>query len=436
MSDLVVGFAGIGLGLILMAIGTPIGPALGLAAFLGIAIITGLGAALGTLASAPYTFVGDWNLTAVPMFLLMGYVASNTGLSRGLFKACRMLLSRLPGGLAIASIGATSLLSAASGSSMATASAMAKIATPEMLRYKYDRGLATAVIASAGTLGSLIPPSILLILYGFFAGAPVGQLFMAGVIPGIITALLYAGMVVFGCILNPNLAPAHEETREPGDVIEAIRDVWPLPVLIIGVLAGISGGIFSPTEAGAVGAALAVLIAWTRGGLTFPRLWESVFQTLCGTASVFIIVIATVLLARFMALSGVPTFLTGIVLSGATSTFEIILVIAILYLVLGCFIDSIGLLLLTLPIILPMAQQANMDLVWFGIVIVKLLEMGMVTPPVGLNVYVINAALNNTIPLSLIFKGVMWFLVMDVIALLIFVVFPEVVLWLPNLLAN
>lgn len=433
MDSVTVGAIGVGIGFGLMALGMPVGPALGLVSFFGIAYIVNFGAALGTLASVPYSFVGDWNLMAVPMFLLMGYVSSNTGLSRGLFQACRLLLARLPGGLAIASIGATSLLSAASGSSMATASAMAKIATPEMLRYGYDRGLATGVIASAGTLGSLIPPSILLILYGFFAGAPVGQLFLAGVIPGIVTALLYSAMVVLRCKLNPQLAPPYLRRPEPGEIAAALRDVWPLPVLIVGVLAGITAGVFSPTEAGAVGAALAILIAGLRGGLTLQRLRESVFQTLCGTASVFIIVIATVLLARFMALSGVPTFLTQVFVSDASSTLEIIFVIALAYLILGCFIDSIGLLLLTLPIILPMVESANLDLVWFGIIVVKLLEMGMVTPPVGLNVYVINAALNNSVPLKLIFKGVLWFLVADVVALCLFVAIPELSLWLPGL---
>ena len=226
--------------------------------------------------------------------------------------------------------------------------------------------------------------------------------------------------------------PVRAQT-EPGEIAAALRDVWPLPVLIVGVLAGITAGVFSPTEAGAVGAGLAILIAALRGGLTLQRLRESVFQTLCGTASVFIIVIATVLLARFMALSGVPTFLTQVFVSEASSTLEIVVVVALAYLILGCFIDSIGLLLLTLPIILPMVESANLDLVWFGIIVVKLLEMGMVTPPVGLNVYVINAALNNSVPLKLIFKGVLWFLVADVVALCLFVAIPELSLWLPGL---
>ncbi len=418
----------------MMAAGMPIGPALALVSFVGIAQIVNLQAAIGTLASVPYSFVGDWNLMAVPMFLLMGYVSSNAGLSRGLFQACRLLLSRLPGGLAIASVGATALLSAASGSSMATASAMAKIATPEMLRFKYDRGLASAVIASAGTLGSLIPPSILLILYGFFAGAPVGQLFLAGVIPGLVTAVLYATMIIVRCKLNPELAPPNTDKPTWPEISAALREVWPLPVLIVSVLSGITVGIFSPAEAGAVGAVLAIVIAWFKGGLTLASMKESVNQTLCGTASVFVIVIATVLLARFMALSGVPTFLTELFVSEATSQLGIILVVAMLYLVLGCFIESIGLLLLTLPIILPLVESANMDLVWFGIIVVKLLEIGMVTPPVGLNVYVINAALNNSVPLKMIFKGIMWFLVMDIIALSLFVLFPEIVVWLPGLM--
>lgn len=434
MDDLSIGALGVVCGLFLMALGMPIGPALGLVSFVGISIIVDMRAALGTVSSVPYSFVGDWNLMAIPMFLFMGYVASNTGLSRGLFDACRVLLAQLPGGLAITSVGASALLSAASGSSMATASAMARIATPEMLRHQYDRGLATAVVASAGTLGSLIPPSILLILYGFFAGAPVGELFLAGVIPGLITASLYALMIVVRCKLNPQLAPSSTERASRREILSAIGEAWPLPLLIFGVLAGIAVGVFSPAEAGAVGAALASLIALFRRQLTWHRFKETIYQTLSGTASVFIIVIATVFLARFMALSGIPTFLTAAFITDATSWLEVVLIVAILFVILGCFIDSIGLLLLTLPLILPLVTATNMDLVWFGIIVVKLLEIGMVTPPVGLNVYVISGALNNTVPLKEIFTGILWFLVMDFIALAIFVTFPQTVLWLPSLM--
>lgn len=432
MEDLAIGGVGIAAGLALLALGMPIGPALGLVSFLGIAAILNLKAALGTVAAVPYSFVGDWNLMSVPMFLLMGYIASNTGLSQGLFHACRLLLARLPGGLAIASVGACALLSSASGSSLATASAMARIATPEMLRYNYDRGLASAVIASAGTLGSLIPPSILLILYGFFSGASVGQLFLAGIIPGVLTAALYSSMIVVRCKINPSLAPPIDIRATKADILMALRDIWPLPTLVLGVLLGIVLGIFSPTEAGAIGAALAALIALVRGTLTKDRLLEAVYQTLSGTASVFIIVIGTVLLARFMALSSIPTFLTDLLVSETSSALQVVLVVCLIYLVLGMFIDSIGLLLLTLPIILPVAEAANMDLIWFGIIVIKLLEIGMVTPPVGLNVYVINGALRNLVPLKDTFKGVLWFIAMDLIVLVLFYLFPPIILWLPQ----
>lgn len=433
MDNLTIGWLGIAGTLGLIAVGMPIGAALGLVSFFGITVLLTTKAALGMLATVPYSFVGDWNLSAVPMFLLMGYVASNTGLSRGLFHACRLLLTRLPGGLAIASVGACALLAAASGSSLATSAAMARIATPNMLRYNYDRGLASAVIASSGTLGSLIPPSILLILYGYFSGTSVAALFIGGVIPGLVTALLYSQMIVVRVLLKPALAPPIEVSPTRAEILEAVRNVWPLPVLICGVLLGIFFGILTPTEAGAGGATLATVIAWTRRSLTKERFLEAAFQTLAGTASVFMIVIGTVLFMRFMALSTIPTFVTNLFISETTHPAQIIVIVALLYIILGMFMDSIGLLLLTLPIILPIVEAADMDLVWFGIIVVKLLEIGMVTPPVGLNVYVINSALAGTVPLKEIFVGVTWFIVMDIIALALFFVFPDLILWLPSI---
>src|SRR5699024_8014982 len=311
-----------------------------------------------------------------------------TGLSQGLFGAARILLSRLPGGLAIASVGACGLLSAASGSSVAVSAAFARIATPEMLRYKYDPGLASGVVASAGTLGSLIPPSIIMILYGYVAEVSIAKIFMAGFIPGILSAVMFSLMIIIRVKLNPRLAPTIDEKFTTKEKLDSLKEVWPLPVLIISVLLGILLGFFTPTEAGAVGAALAILLAAIKRTLSWNSVKTSVVQTLSGTASIFMVVIGTVLLGRFMALSGVPTFITDWFMVLGTGPLTIILVVTLLYLILGCFVDSIGLLLLTLPIFLPVAREAGMDLIWFGIILVKLLELGMVTPPVGLNIYV------------------------------------------------
>lgn len=434
MDNVTIGFIGLGAGLLLIALRVPIGVALGLVSFMGIGSILNARAAWGMLTAVPFNFVGDWNLTAIPMFLLMGYIAGSTGLSSGLFSAMRIFLSRLPGGLAVASVGACGMLSAAAGSSVAVSAAFARIATPEMLRYRYDPGLASGVVASAGTLGSLIPPSILMILYGYVAEVSIAKIFMAGFLPGLLSALMFAAMIIIRVKLKPSLAPPINETFTREQKLAALRDVWPLPVLIIGVLVGIFVGLFTPTEAGAVGAALAMVLALSRRTLTWAALKSSFALTLSGTASIFMVVIGTVLLGRFMALSGVPTFITDWFMDLGTGQLAVILAVTLLYLVLGCFLDSIGLLLLTLPIVLPMARGTGIDLIWFGIILVKLLELGLVTPPVGLNVYVTKSALGNLVSLPTLFKGVGWFIVADLVTLSLLVAFPWIALVLPSMM--
>lgn len=434
MDNVTIGFVGLGCALLLMALRVQIGAALGLVSFIGIAAILNTRAAWGIVTAVPFNFVGDWNLTAVPMFLLMGYVASSAGLTSGLFQAMRLFLSRLPGGLAVTSVGACALFAAASGSSVATASAMSRIATPEMLRYRYDPGLASGVVAASGTLGSLIPPSILMILFGYFAEVSIGKLFIAGFLPGVVSALIYMTMIVTRSVVTPQIAPPIDDNPTAAEKLAALRDIWPLPLLIGGVLLGIFIGVFTPTEAGAIGAFLAIVITALRRQLTWSVLKNAIVHTLSSTAGVFIVVIGTVLLTRFMALSGVPDFVASklIVLGG--SDVLIILMIAVLYVVLGMFVDSIGLMLLTLPIVLPVVREAGLDLIWFGIIVIKLLEIGLVTPPVGLNVYIIKGALGNLVTLQQVFRGVLWFIAMDILALIMIVAFPALSLWLPSIM--
>jgi len=435
MDNVTIGFIGLGIGLLLIALRVPIGVALGSVSFVGIATIVNPRAAWGMLTAVPFNFVGDWNLTAIPMFLLMGYVAGSTGLSKGLFRAARIFLSGLPGGLAVASVGACGLLSAASGSSVAVSAAFARIATPEMLRYRYHPGLASGVVAAAGTLGSLIPPSILMILYGYVAEVSIAKVFMAGFLPGLLSAFMFAAMIIIRAKLNPQLAPPIEETVSRAEKLAALREIWPLPVLIIGVLVGIFAGFFTPTEAGAVGALLSLLLAATRRALTWSVLRQSLLLTLAGTASIFMVVIGTVLLGKFMALSTVPAVITQWFMGLGASQLAVVIAVSVLYLILGCFLDSIGLLLLTLPIVLPMARDSGMDLIWFGIILVKLLELGLVTPPVGLNVYVTKSALGSLVDLTTIFRGVGWFVVTDLVTLTLLVAFPWISLVLPNMMS-
>jgi C4-dicarboxylate transporter, DctM subunit len=434
MTNLDIGLLGTLVTLVLISLRVPIGVVLGLVSIGGIAAMTSTRVAWGMISATPFDFIGQWELSAAPMFLLMGYIATTTDLTGGLFQALRLYMARLPGGLAVASVGACAFFAAASGSSVATASAMSRIAVPEMMKSGYDKGLATGTIAASGTLGSLIPPSVLLILYGVYAQVSVGQLFMAGFIPGIVSALLYVGMIMIRVKINPSLAGNVEvdDSREARRA--ALKQIWPLPTLILFVLGGIFTGIFSPTEAGALGAFFAALIAAFRRKLTWAAAREALVRTLESTAAIFIILIGSVFFTRFLALSGVPSAFSDLILSVSDSPLWILFAVAVIYIVLGMLIDSIGLLLLTLPLILPLVNGAGMDPIWFGIIVVKLLEIGLVTPPIGLNVYVIKAALGNLVTLPQVFKGVAWFIVMDFAALALIIAIPAMSLWLPSLL--
>lgn len=432
MSGEMIGVICVSLAFAMILLRLSIGLSLICVSFLGFVWLTNFKAAFSMLASVPFAFVGDWNLSAIPMFLLMGYVASATGLTTGLFHAARLMLSRLPGGLAVSSVGACGLFAAASGSSIATSAAMAKIATPEMLKHGYHPGLATGVIAAGGTLGSMIPPSILLLLYGYYAEVSIGQLFIAGIIPGILTMAFYSGMIILRCKVNPSLAPPVEDHPNLREILNALRHVWPLPVLIFSVMVGIFVGFFTPTQAGAVGALVACLIAFARRTMTIQAIREAIEQTIYGTAGIFLILIGTTMLTNFLALSGLPTSISAGVMNSGIGVYTLLIAIALVYILLGMFVDSIGLMLLTLPIILPLANAFGIDLIWLGIIIVKLLEIGLMTPPVGLNVYVISSAVGNKVSLNTIFLGVTWFIVTDLVCLSVIVAFPALATFLPR----
>lgn len=429
-----VGLAGIGVLLLLLVLRVPIGVGLAVVAFFGVMIVTNENVAFGLLSNVPFEFIGDWSLSAVPMFMFMGFLATEMKLTKSLFSAMRVLLAGLPGSLAVSSVSACALFAAASGSSVATSASMSRIAVPEMLKIGYNPGLAAGSVAAAGTLGSLIPPSILMVLFGIFAETSIGKLFAAGILPGILSAAMFCAMIMLRAKLNPRLAPDMAERPSAADRLWALRQIWPLPVLVVGVLGGIYAGIFTPTEAGAVGAGLTVVIALLQREFSFRAAWTAAKQAVEGTASIFIIAVGAGLFARYMALTGVPDFLADQFLSMGDSPIILILQISLLYLLLGCFIDSIGIMLLTLPIILPLLNEANVDLIWFGVIVIKLLEIGLVTPPVGLNVFVMKSSLGRLVTLPQIFKGVLWFIAVDIVTLGLLIAFPEISTWLPSLM--
>jgi len=432
MSMIEIGLSSLGLVLFLIALRVPIGVVLLFVSFCGVWAATSIKVAWGIARAIPFDFIANWSFSAVPMFLLMGYLASHAGLTSGLFNALRIVTRRIPGGLAVAGVGACALFSAASGSSVATSAAMSRIAVPEMLKSKYDMALATGTIASAGTLGSLIPPSILMIVYGIFAQVSVGKLFMAGFLPGLLSACMYAAMIMIRVKLKPELAPTIDYTPDRAEKIKALKEVWPLPTLILGVLGGIFLGITTPTEAGAVGATLAMLLAFSRGTLNWSVVRSAVRDASIGTSTIFIIAVGATMFTSFMGMTGVPRVISSAMLSVADDKLTLIIMIAAIYVLLGMFIEGVGIMLLTLPIIYPLLQAANVDMIWFGIIVIKLLEIGMITPPVGLNCYVISSSLRGTVPLATVFRGALWFVATDIVTLSLLIAFPAISLWLPS----
>lgn len=431
MTPELIGLAGLGIVMLLLLLRMPIGLSLILVSFAGIWILLGSRPAWGILANIPYQFAAKWTLSSVPMFLLMGYICFHGGMTRSLFAAARAWLGSLPGGLAIASVFGAGGFAAVTGSSVACAAAMGRIAVPEMTRAGYEPGLATGSIAAAGTLGALIPPSILLILFGIFAQVPIGDLFLGGVGVGVLTALVYAAMIYIRVRINPALAPSREEPASWAEKFHHFRNTWPVFLLFIIVIGGMFAGMFTATEAGAVGAFAACLIAWARGGLTAKTFLQSLTETIVTTSALFLIAIGANLLTRFLALSGAGEMITEAVLSFGGSELAIILTIAGIYVLLGMFLDPIGAMLLTLPVLLPVIDRVGIELVWFGVFVAKFLEIGMITPPVGLNVFVIKGVVSRAISLGTIFRGVMWFLVADAVVVAIMIAFPELIMWLP-----
>jgi tripartite ATP-independent transporter DctM subunit len=434
MSDIEIGFVGIGILVALIALRVPIGVSLIGVSFFGIWAMVGEKAAWGILGVVPYSFAATWQLSSVPMFLLMGFFCFHAGLTKGLFDAARVWLSGLPGGLAVATVFGAAGFAAVTGSSVACAAAMGRIAVPEMMRHRYDVSLATGTVAAAGTIGALIPPSILLIIYGIIAEVPISRLFLGGVGAGLLTAFGYVMVITIRATINPELAPRLTETVPLAEKVAALKDTWPVILLMACVFGGLFGGLFTPTEAGAVGAFLSLVIAGIKGSLTLERFKNALLETLLTSASLFIIAIGASMLTRFLALSGAGDYLSELVVAIGANELMLLVGISAVYLVLGMFLEPLGAMLLTLPILLPIIATTGFSLVWFGVLLTKFLEIGMITPPIGLNVFVIKGVVGDLATTSTIFRGIMWFLVSDLIVIVLLIAFPDIVLYLPSLM--
>jgi C4-dicarboxylate transporter DctM subunit len=421
--------------LVLIGLRVPIGVALGGVSIAGFWYLRNLTVALGVIKETPFVFAASWDLSAIPMFLLMGAIANNSGISASLFRAARVWFSGLPGGLAVATNIASAGFAAACGSSIAAAAAMARLAVPEMLKHGYDKALSAGVVASAGTLAALIPPSILFVLYGIFAEVSVVKLLIAGIVPGLLTAAIYTVMIVVRCRLDPSLAPrvsGAERAAMRGERRASLMEVWPLLVLITGIIGGLYAGIVTPTEAGACGAFLAGVIGIAQRKLTPRKLIDALTDSMATTAQIFFIGMGAVMYTKFLALVGISSLFTELVGSWALSPVLLVVAVSVIYLILGMFLDPLGIMLITIPVFVPMFAALKLDLVWLGVLVVKYVEIGMLTPPVGFNVFVVKNAVGDTIPLETIFRGCFWFLGCEVVIMTLLIAFPAISLWLPN----
>jgi len=402
----------------------PVALALGLAAFAGAAAILPLPAALSLTARLPFEFAASWEFAAVPLFLAMGAVITRSGLAEEIMALAEHWLRRAPGGLAVATNLTGAGFGAVSGSSMASTVALGRMAVPQMLRSGYDPGLATATVAS---------PSIPLIVYGILSETSVTKLFFAGIVPGLLTAFAYAAMIMIRCHLNPSLAPppARNQPRPP-----LSWRVLALPLLALVILAGIYRGLFSPNEAGAVGMICALILALPQKGFGWGGLVDALAEATRQTAAIIAVAMAAFLLTRTMALTGMPDALAALVDGWSVSPLLLILGSTLLFVLMGMVLDPFGVMLLSVAVLLPTFEQQGFDLIWLGIIIVKLIEIGLLTPPVGLNVFAAKSVTPPHIPLTTIFRGVGWFLLAEVGVMAVLILFPGVVLWLPQTLSN
>lgn len=436
MSTFLVGLIGIILFFALLMIRMPIAYAMALVGFVGFSMLTSVSISLDMAAKEIFNTFTSYSLGVIAMFVWMGFLAFYSGIGTSLYVFAYKLLGHLPGGLAIATQAACAIFGAICGSNTATAATMAAIALPEMDKYNYDKSLSTASIAAGGVLGVMIPPSVIFILYGMATEQSVGALFLAGIIPGILLMFLYMGVIYLVTLRNPSLGPAGPRSSW-GERFRALRGGLGEALAIFAIsIGGLFAGWFTPTEAGAVGAGGVLLISLFQKRLSWEKLKKSLVDTTRTTAMIMLMIGGAVIFGRFMAISRVPFELANWVGSLPLPPYAIMAIILLIYLVLGCFIDALALILLTIPIFFPVVVGIlGYDPIWFGVVVVLVVAMGVITPPVGMNVYVIKGVAPD-IPLETIFKGIWPFLGAIIICLALLILFPGIATFLPNLLGN
>ena len=431
MTPIQLGLLGCGLLLLLLLCSMPVAFVMAIAGGIGFALVVSTPAALSMMTTDLFDTFSSYSLTVIPLFIFMGQVSFHAGISKRLFHAAYCWLGTLRGGLAMATVGACAGFGAICGSGPATAATMASVALPEMKRYRYDMELAGGTVAAGGSLGMLIPPSVVFIVYGILTEQSIGRLFLAGVVPGILISILFCLTIYLLCLRRPQLGPAAENVtwsmrwKSLAGVIETL-------LLFIVIIGGMFVGLFTPTEAAAVGAAGSLVIALARRKLTWKALVQSLNETVRTSCMVMIIVAGAVVFSRFLAVTRIPYELASWLTGLPFPPWVIIGLIILFYLMAGCFMDALGLVMLTVPIFFPVIEALHYNPIWFGVIIVVVTQMGVISPPVGVNVYVVTG-IERDLPLQTVFKGAIPFLICLLVSAAILVAFPQISLWLPSL---
>jgi C4-dicarboxylate transporter, DctM subunit len=430
MSSDVVALVGFVALFVLMLLRVPVGMAMGLVGVTGFGYMVGSGPALKMVGQTSMRTVTDWNFAVVPLFLLMGSFATTSGMSRELFRAANAFLGHLRGGLGIATIAACGGFAAICGSSVATAATFSRVAYPEMRRYGYPQSFATGVIAAGGTLGIMIPPSTVFAVYGLITEQDIGKLFVAGILPGILAIAMYMLTITVIGYARPGYLPAGVRASW-SERMEGVREVWATLLLFAFVIGGIYGGFFTATEAAGMGAAGAFLLGIARRRLSPTDIRRSLLEATRTTAAVFTVLIGAILFGYFLTITQTPQKVTEFLTGLGLGRYGILALIMLMYLVLGCLMDALAMIILTVPIIFPVIKQLGFDPIWFGVIIVMTVELGLIHPPVGMNIFVIKSVVEDA-KISTIFYGVLPFIITDVLRLIILIAFPMIALWLPS----
>jgi len=430
MSPLTTGIIGIAFLFLLFATGMPIAFVMTLIGWLGYIYLGSVDGGMHILGISFYAGGTTYTLSVIPLFVLMGQFASHAGLSKQIYRAVERWIGHRRGGLAMATVGACASFAAISGSSVATAATMGTVALPEMKKYRYGTSLATGTVAAGGTLGILIPPSATFVFYAILTEQSVGKLFIAGILPGIMLALLFMLAINIQVRLNPKIAPRSEGAAFK-EKISALKDVWGMLALFVLVMGGIYIGVFTPTEAAGIGAFGAFVFSIYKRNMTWKHFMASLRMTGQNTGMIFIIVIGAYVFGYFLAITRIPFELADYMAGLELSRYVILAGVVLIYTILGMFLDGWAIMVLTIPIIHPMMVNLGFDPIWFGVMVVIMLEMALITPPVGVNVFIIKGVAQD-VPMYTIFKGIWPFWVAMLVSLIILTIFPEIALLLPN----